>query len=102
MVKEMAEGKRKQEAESSNGGDGGGVSTLFASSFFSRFLITKSSHSSSPLPDFFLTLNWAVVLFFFNRKVLAVARQFLSASGICLSHYGRASFERGLTLNEKM
>jgi hypothetical protein len=34
MVKEMAEGKRKQEAESSNAGDGAGVSTLFASSFF--------------------------------------------------------------------
>jgi len=57
MVKEMAEGKRKQEAESSNGGDGGGVSTLFASSFFLRFLINKSYHSSSPLLDFFLTVN---------------------------------------------
>jgi hypothetical protein len=57
MVKEMAEGKRKQEAESSNGGDGARVSTLFASSSFLRFLITKSSHASSPLPDFFLTVN---------------------------------------------
>jgi hypothetical protein len=54
MVKEMVEGKRKQEAESINGD---GVSTLFASSFFLRFLITKSPHSSSPPPDFFLTVN---------------------------------------------
>jgi hypothetical protein len=82
----MAEGKRKQEAESSDGGDGGGVSTLFASSFSLRFLITKSSHSSSPLPDIFLTVNWAVVLFIlFYRKCWPSRDSFFQRAGsVCL------------------